>query len=141
MPLDYKGYINAFGTGCLDDFIWVLNPFSSNRYLSLFSQGEAALQALRELQSDFGFEVPHPLFPEPGGLLPWGTTDNGDVLYWLTEGRPDDWPVVANAARGPEVERYAMGMSAFLAKVLTREIVSGILPDDFPGEEHSFRVS
>jgi hypothetical protein len=26
-------------------------------------------------------------------VLPLGRTDNGDELYWVTDGDPDDWPV------------------------------------------------
>jgi hypothetical protein len=33
-------------------------------------------------------------WPAPGGLLPLGTTDNGDQRYWLTAGAPQAWPLV-----------------------------------------------
>lgn len=141
LPSDYKAYVEAYGTGCLDDFIWVFNAFSKNLNLNLLARCEASLRALKELQSRHASEVSYPLFPAAGGLLPWGATDNGDVLYWLTEGQPDEWSIVVNAARDPRTERYPTSMSIFLAKILKREIVSHILPDDFPGDEHSFAVS
>lgn len=141
LPGDYKAYIEAFGTGCLDDFIWVFNPFSRNPNLNLLTRSEAALRALKELQSQHADEVSYPLFPAAGGLLPWGATDNGDVLYWLTMGQPDEWSVVVNAARDPRTEQHPAGMSVFLAKILKGAIVSRIFPDDFPGDEHLFVVS
>lgn len=39
-------------------------------------------------------KCPYPFYPEPGGLLPWAGTDNGDRVCWLTEGQPDGWTVV-----------------------------------------------
>jgi hypothetical protein len=138
LPSDYKAYIEMYGTGRLDGFIWVLNPFSRNPNLNLMTKGDAALRTLRELQSKHECEVPYPLYPEAGGLLPWGITDNGDVLYWLTAGEPKEWPVVLNAARDARTERHEGGMAAFLVRVLSADVVSGIFPTDFPGEMHSF---
>jgi hypothetical protein len=54
-------------------------------------------------------------------LLPWGTDENGNTLHWLTEGVPNDWPVIAESHDG-EIERFDMSMTTFLAKALTREI-------------------
>src|SRR5262245_39190825 len=80
-PKDYKDLVTAFGTGCFDEFLWVFNPFSQNRHLNFFEQLGARLRSLRELQAKWGSEeVSYPLFPEPGGLLPWGASDNGDVM-------------------------------------------------------------
>ncbi|WP_214325967.1 hypothetical protein [Nonomuraea sediminis] len=28
---------------------------------------------------------PLPLYPEPGGVYRWGSTDNGDYLLWFTD--------------------------------------------------------
>jgi hypothetical protein len=131
-------YIDAYGTGCLDDFIWVLNPFSANSNLNLLTRGEAALSTLRELHASGIRKVPYPIHPAAGGLLPWGITDNGNVLYWLTTGAPDGWPVVLSAVRDGRTERYPCGMATFLVKLLTGEVVSHLLPGDFPGEAPSF---
>jgi hypothetical protein len=29
-------------------------------------------------------QFPRPLYPDPGGLLLWASTGNGDELFWLT---------------------------------------------------------
>jgi hypothetical protein len=39
-------------------------------------------------------EIPYPVFPEPGGLLPFGTLGDVDNLNWLAVGEPDRWPFV-----------------------------------------------
>lgn len=138
LPTDYKAYIRTFGTGCLDGFIWVFNPFSANPNLNLFHRIEASLQALRQLRAQDASEVSYPLFPEAGGLLPWGATDNGDGLSWLTMGKPDEWSIVVNAARDPRTEHYTSGMADSLAQLLVGAAVSRIFPDDFRDSEHTF---
>lgn len=38
LPLDYKKFINKYGTGSINDFIWILNPFSENENLNLIKK-------------------------------------------------------------------------------------------------------
>jgi len=136
LPRDYKEYINIYGTGSLGGFLWPYNPFSKNQNLNLLRRAQLDASALRQLREEFGEEeVPFPLHPEPGGLLSWGVTDNGDGLYWLTVGDPDAWPVVVNEARGPQFERYEESATSFLARLISGEIVSEALPAGvFEGE-------
>ncbi len=132
LPNDYKQYIRVFGTGCIGGFLWPLNPFSENDNLNLLKGMVAILGALRSLKDKWGDrQCPYPLYPEPGGLLPWGVTDNGDVLFWLTEGCSDEWSVVINEARAPVYEEYEESITGFLTKLVLREIVSEIIPPGF----------
>lgn len=132
LPSDYKKYINTFGSGQIGLFLTPFNPFSSNEYLNLLNQANVRLNALREIKEKYGeSECPYRLHPEPEGLLPWGCTDNGDVLFWLTVGNPDEWVTVINESRGPMFEQYEESMTGFLAKLISREIASQIIPEDF----------
>jgi hypothetical protein len=100
------------------------------------------LAALRELKGMPGIRhVPYPLFPEPGGLLPFGIDDNGDGLYWLTTGEPDQWSIVVNESRAPEYEQFDMSVTEFLQEVLSRKTICEIFPSDFPLEEPDFQPS
>jgi hypothetical protein len=138
LPDDHKEFIGTYGTGRIDGFLWVFNPFSENENLNLITAGKVRLDALRELRDEFGEEVPYKLFPEDGGLLPFAATDNGDVLYWKTSGSPDDWTNVVNESRGPDYEEHQVGVVNFLYGILTREIICSIFPPDFPADSHSF---
>jgi hypothetical protein len=39
--------------------------------------------------------VPFPVYPESGGLYPWGWAQDGWTFYWLCDGTPQTWHVVA----------------------------------------------
>jgi hypothetical protein len=132
LPPDYKEYIHEYGTGSVGDFIWVFNPFTTNRHLRLEDQIRTRLDAVKRLESTFGQESPFPLFPKNPGLLPLGATDNGDCLYWLTEGAPQSWPIVVVDSRAPDWERFNLSLTDFIAAIITRERVCGIFPDSFP---------
>ena len=130
LPEDYKAFVDGYGPGRIAEFIGIYSPFTYNVHANLISQAAVQLGALRQLETDFGEVCPYPLFPLPGGLLPFGQTDNGDGLYWLTTGEPDDWSVVIGESRGPRFEPHQCGMAAFLAELLTGRRSSAFFPDD-----------
>src|SRR5579863_5757225 len=107
LPGEYKEFIETYGLGKIDDFVILYSPNAADRYLNLLTRGPIDLDALRELKTKHGDrEVPYPLYPDPNGLLPFGIDENGDGLYWLTEGDPDRWPIVVNEGRAPEYQRF-----------------------------------
>lgn len=137
-PSDYLEYLDCYGTGSIDDFLWIFNVSSKKPYLDLSHQSNVMLESLRELGGGGILRKFH-LFPEPGGLFPIGITDNGDGVYWNTAGIPDDWTIVLNAAREATVEEYNMGLIPFLIKLLKKEIRSEIFPPDFPSLMTTFK--
>ena len=78
------------------------------------------------------------LITEPEGLLPWGGTENGDTLFWLTEGEADNWSVLINESHSPEFERYNEDMTSFLAKLITGRIKSKIITNKVLDKKHLF---
>jgi hypothetical protein len=131
LPTDYKSLIGAYGTGSWKGFLWVLNPFASNRYLNLFEQAQRQLEAERTIRADWPKDVPFALYPDPGGLLPWAMTDNGDRLYWLTEGRPDTWDTVVYESRGQKYDSHRMSCCEFLRRWMGGQLRVSVFPDDF----------
>jgi len=56
------------------------------------------LENWRHWRAERHGQFPYPIFPEPGGLLPWGDIRGGGVAFWLTErADPDGWPVVVTS--------------------------------------------
>jgi hypothetical protein len=84
----------------------------------MMARAREALSWDREIESQSSGTVPFPLFPDPGGALPWARSDNGDVVYWLTRGDdPDRWPVAVWFARSGRREASVVegGAAAFLS--------------------------
>ena len=89
LPADYKAYLAVYGggtIGCID----IPSPFGISREIRSWWEGWA------DFYSDISeyVKIPYPVFPDPGGLLPFGTLGDSDNLNWLTVGEPDQWPFV-----------------------------------------------
>src|SRR5947209_4673448 len=98
LPADYKDFVSRYGTGSIDSFIWIFNPASRNPHLNFQQQVRKQLEVLREI-NERETEPFIPLFPNSSGVLPFGITDNGDLLFWETNGDPDNWAVGVFEAR------------------------------------------
>ena len=122
LPDDYRDFGLVYGTGFFGDAdrtrIYVLNPFSKE-YLERFHSMCETLRHMKEVSSD---EVPYDIFPLMPGLLPWGRDDNGFRLCWLTEGNPNEWPVVVTHGRDIYFDRHETTMTFFLARSFRRQI-------------------
>jgi hypothetical protein len=128
LPVDYRE-LAEFGAARAGDFLGVFVPGSTNPNLDLFVAVGSMLGALHDLKREQGTRAcPYPLWFEPTGLLPWGCSDNGDGLYWLTRGHPDQWTVVIGEARGPKYEEFPLSMSEFLAGFVSGEITTTVFP-------------
>lgn len=138
LPEDYKEFIATYGTGAVDGFLWVLNPFSRNENLNLINQATVRLDAQRQFSAESGTKTPYPLNPDPNGLFPWGVTDNGDVLYWLCKGSPSTWMIVVCDSRASRWREFKLSTGQFLAALVTRELVVDVFPEDFPSESPAF---
>lgn len=139
LPEDYKQFLEEYGTGSIGNFLWVLSPATTNKSLNLMAQCTARLDAMRESRRGSGSRQPYGIFPEPGGVIPWGFTDNGDVCFWRTGApNPNAWPTVICEGRGAMWERFDGSMAEFMAAVLVHTYYSSeIFPDDLPS---SFRA-
>lgn len=141
LPDDYKRFIEMYGTGSIDGFVWIFNPFAANKNLNLLDQVLIKISALSDLGDTFGEAIPFPLFPKPNGLLPFGVTDNGDVLFWQAASNPAGWKVIINAAREPKWKQYDVGITDLLTGLLSRQMICEVFPGDFPSDRPVFYPS
>ena len=128
LPADYKALVERYGPGNIAG-LGILTPGHSNRYVDLDRQTGEQRGTLKELR-ERGIEPEY----EPDALIPWGLDESGNTVWWLTTGAPDQWPVVANEARGDEWQRFDGGAVAFLAALLSGRETSAFLVvegDDF----------
>ena len=136
LPSDYTRFIDLYGSVVIGDFLHVFNPFTDNANVNLVERIGPLLSACRELKAAHPEEWPHPLFFEPGGMLPFGATDNGDVLYWLTHGDPDAWTVLVGESRGPRFEKFDGKMVEFVVALLEGKLEGEIFPTGLRGIKH-----
>ena len=98
LPADYKLLAGYLPPGWFRTFVRMDRPEISDGwprghyFLDEFAEGEMA--PLREWRTEL--KVPYPIYPEPGGLLRWGSIRQGGHAFWLTDPaeEPENWPVV-----------------------------------------------
>ena len=129
LPEDFVEFIGKYGSGEICRWLWVHNPFASPEGEAFVPSMLATLGAFRELKASHPETIPYPLHYEPNGLIPWGTSIDGDAFCWLSSGLPSQGPVVV-ICRHAEPERHEVGMVPFLDGLLTGSIRSNAWPTD-----------
>jgi hypothetical protein len=90
LPTDYKAFLASYGTGMVNNCLEVINPLRVRTDVrKWWTNWAECYHSISEFR-----QVPYPVFPEPGGLLPFGTFGDVDILNWRTAGEPEDWPFV-----------------------------------------------
>jgi hypothetical protein len=130
LPSDFMAFTELYGSGKVDDFLYLFNPFTAGQDGNLLVEKDRVLAAYRQTRARFPDRLSLPAFPDPGGVLPLGRTDNGDELYWVTDGQPDGWPVALVESRAALQEVHPMPVTGFLATLAANQLTSGVLPQD-----------
>jgi len=125
LPQDYKDFIRLYGSGYFMEFLGINVPRSWNPNVRLASDVRVICNMFRNDE-----DLPYPFWPSPGGLLPFGGTDNGDFLFWLPRGAPADWGVVVWDRGLLGFEAFDCDLTGFLAGLATGEILPREFPED-----------
>lgn len=137
VPNDFREFVSLYGSGIVDGFLWVLNPFCVNPNVN-FETSLYLIESYSQMKSDFPEDYPRPDFPNEGSFFPWAITDNGETISWILHGQPNEWPVSVQSVDQADEEAYACGAVDFLQRILRREVRSRILPCQFPSDAPSF---
>lgn len=139
LPSDYKALVERYGAGTIDGFLHVLNPSGRHEPARLVPAVDRLSAGFREIRTTIPDEVPYPIHPEAGGLLPWAFSDNGDVFFWSTESADSDsWPIVLAEAGGPGWATHPGPATRLLADLLRRSYRPPFLPSGFPSAAPAF---
>ncbi|MFI2642011.1 SMI1/KNR4 family protein [Streptomyces sp. NPDC018610] len=132
LPSDFRSLAEAYPVLVIDDFLTVAVPRpGAEASWASASREDEILQDLYEM-GDAEDYVP---YPRPGGLISWGESDSGDVLYWRTSpGDPEAWPVVVRTDNA-EWHEFPVGVVEFLTGVYGRTLDVPGMPGDFPGDD------
>ena len=137
-PEDYKLFIDSYGEGGINGFLWILSPFSENENLNSIEKFKLMQDAYINMQGEFPEQFSFDFYNGKRGLFPWGITDNGDELFWNFKG--DILEIVVYESRYARNMSYIMGMEEFLCKLLKKEIECPIFPDDFILESNYYET-
>lgn len=138
LPCDYKWFIDFYGNGGINDFLWFLTPFCEVEHINLMSRGKTMLESYQDIKSEYPEYCRHEVYPQSNGILPLGYTDNGDELFWKTAKETDNWTVVVYESRSDEYREYDMGVVDFIYNLITKKISCDIFPDDFITDENTY---
>ena len=139
LPGDFKAFTEQYGSGMVDDFLYLFNPFAAGQDGNLLVEKDRVLAAYRQTRARFPDRLVLPPFPDEGGVLPLGRTENGDELYWVTQRDPDGWPVALLESRAAFLEVHPMPVTGLLAALAANQLTSRVLPDDLLGRpSHQF---
>lgn len=81
-PNDYKKFIDLYGEGAINDFLWILSPFSEHENLNTKVKAKEMYEAYKILKNNHPEICEFEIYNGEVGIFPWGITDNGDELYW-----------------------------------------------------------
>lgn len=98
LPGDYKELLTRFPSGGFRGVITASNPSQSAEACANVKRSNAELlEIFGDEDLDYLEGVPYRLFPEPGGLYPWGSNGAGGSFWWITDSAdPDQWRVAYN---------------------------------------------
>lgn len=128
-PEDYKWFLENYGVGSINDFLWVFSPICDNLNLNSFEQYKIMKKSYELMINSKLIEYDYSFYDNGIGLFPWGITDNGDELYWnyLNGGTE----IVIFASRYADILSCKLNMTDFLSGVLTKKIEFDLFPNDF----------
>lgn len=116
LPAAYKEVAERFPDGRFQGFLRPIRPGDVGEpetdFLGYYRH---RLDDMRRWREDEPQRFPHPLYPEPGGLLPWAVTHRADLFFWRT----DTWSIVASDSEFEVWEDVPGTVCDLLTAVLT----------------------
>jgi hypothetical protein len=134
LPPDYKDLVRVYGSGYYMEFFGIKVPRCPNPNSRLETQVPILCATFFDRD-----ELVYPLWPDPGGLVPFGCTDNGDILFWLPRGAPEDWGVAVWDRGLWKFETFECDLTVFIAGLATGEIIPEAFPEDLVTSDFPFQ--
>ncbi|MEV5572327.1 hypothetical protein AB0L06_19965 [Spirillospora sp. NPDC052269] len=79
-------------------------------------------------------KLPYPAYPEPGGLMSLGMSEENHQWCWLTEGHPDAWTMMI--IDSPMAWHYLGGLTHLLSDLITGRVNCPVVAPDFGQHGH-----
>jgi hypothetical protein len=135
LPRDYRAFVETFPPGVVDDRIRVIRPGDVHsprtEYLGYYAY---RMNDMRQRRAGGHGRYPYTIFPEPGGVLPWGEGANGELYFSLTGASDADaWTVVWPDRDEREWRAFPGSMCEFLIGVVTGKVDVPAFPPEPAG--------
>ncbi|MHC4202866.1 MAG: hypothetical protein ACYSU0_22985 [Planctomycetota bacterium] len=141
LPRDCESMIDAYGVGTLAGFVNLRSPCATMKWLDYVKWCNETLEHTRGTRATLPEKVPFPVFPEPGGLLPWASTIDADNLYWRTDGSPENWTTVIVGRHELLPDEFPLSTTEFLVKWFSNELSIQVFSDEpFASDEMCFEA-
>ena len=129
LPRDYVAFTTTWGHAYVGRFFHVFAPVPGKGGLVSMSQG--VTYALSTLKAHHPRTYTGLVYPEEGGFLAWGWTDNADYLGWMVTGsEPDQWPAAVWGEEDGAPEVFdGMGFGQLMVGIVTGTIHPEAFPD------------
>ncbi|WP_435885461.1 SMI1/KNR4 family protein [Streptomyces prunicolor] len=138
LPDSYHRLVEAYGTGCFDEFIWLYGNSPENNNLDIWHRSQKARRVfLRSASVNLNLALSG-LGASRDDIISWGGTDNGDLCIWVAVGPSDQWPILVVDVREDICIKFDGNVTEFLLAFLQKDVTSDIFPDDFPSANPEF---
>ena len=128
-PEDYKWFLENYGPGSINGFLWVFSPICNNLNLNSFEQYKTMKNSYEFMVNNKLIECEYCFYDNGIGLFPWGITDNGDELYWNYMNEVTE--IVVLSSRYADIFSCKLNMTDFLTGLLTKKTECNLFPEDF----------
>ncbi|MFI9452556.1 SMI1/KNR4 family protein [Amycolatopsis sp. NPDC052450] len=132
LPADYKELLARFPGGVFRR-IEIDSPVANEKAWTKYKRAlEEILQILGDEDLEYLDQVDYTLYPEFGGLLPWGSDGQGGTFCWITDSSdPDLWRIAYHDQGADQWREHAGPITQLLYEILTNTGQDNLLRWDF----------
>ncbi|MET9262033.1 SMI1/KNR4 family protein [Amycolatopsis sp. NPDC004079] len=134
LPADYKELLTRFPGGVFRRIAIYSPVVTAQAWIEYKRCLDELLNILGDEDLEYLTDVDYGLFPEPGGLLPWGTDGQGGTFCWITTSTdPDAWKIAYHSQGADEWREYPGPTTRLLYEILSNTGEENLLGWDFTG--------
>ncbi|MFJ3826440.1 SMI1/KNR4 family protein [Streptomyces sp. NPDC090046] len=131
LPADYKAFLDLYGPGAIDGYLWLNRPIDGT---AEEAEGLWPSQGSEERDPD---RYPWPFHPEEGGLIWWGSDEENFYYFLPLEPDPAEWRIVVQGECGSWFET-AGTFTDFVLRCFDRIDRPPFVARDWPGTDAKY---
>ena len=132
-PPEYKAFIDTYGVGAINDFLWILSPFCENDNLNAVKVFENMKYYDAIAKENNHYESPFVFYDGFEGLFPFAISDNGDEVFFNYKNGNINIEVYESRKMKPVI--FEGDFCKFLIDILSNKQYKGLFADDFVSDD------